>query len=497
MAPIPNSFGAASARGFGFASTALGPSSWALQAYSYTSTGFMVERGIAASVNGILCVMSGYDGASGGTIGKNVMRFFDETGTQTKSTTVNSYYDGPSWGDYPKDTYIESWVNNNSTTAPIFYPVVAANYYDPYGCGAFYHTSNTPVWSSPTYNPWQIGSTGYNYGNALKNVTTDSSGNLYIVPYRATIYAGKFTANQTMAVKLSSTGAMTWAYRTPSFDYVTNDFQTCYGAIRTDGKLTVVGLASTNTFGIYELTSTGSINGTWRFNCAANNRGNGAGIMLDSSNNVYIGCCGGASIRYPRLYKTTSAYAVSGTAYEYNTSSPGISTTQDLPAFHYYNGKIYGLTAVTDNDRYALFCVDPSTLLVEWTLAISFTGTNSLRTLGSSGRQSVIATSKGIYLAFFETYGGGYNQQSLILKVPLDGNLTLTSKALTPPSGANTFYLTTSKVTSGPYMVVESPINFTASTGQSISLTSMGFTANAGTTPVNGNSPTTGYTKLP
>jgi hypothetical protein len=493
MPPIIGATGALSAKGFGYSLTTLSQSSWALTGLVEVQAGIGIDRGMAVSDNGILCLMSGYLPSNNN--GRNVMRFFDADGLSIKNTVVESYYDGPDWGNSPKVTYIESHVNNNSFTAPIFYPVVSANYYNPYGAGAFYHTTNTPVWSG---NPWQFSNTGYNYGGALQNLFTDSSGNVHIVPINPTIYAGKYTAAQTMVVKLTSSGAFSWGYRTPGFNYVGNSFQGAnYGVLRTDGKIVVVGTSQGNTIGMYEMSSTGVLNNTYNFARQSSSGGRG-GVMIDSSNNIYVGTGISGTPNYQRLFKFDSSYAPVN-AFEY-TPGGSSSSSEGGSSWHFYDGKIYNFANRVNTTAYALTCIDAATLVAEWTLNINISsGFNSAVTIGSGNTgylRAVTATSKGIYLGIFGTNTSS-QLTSLVLKVPLNGNLTVSSKTINIPGGA-TLTMTASKVTSGPTMTTRSPITLTTSTGSGVSLSSMAWNPRNGGTPSNfSTAATTSLTNLP
>lgn len=494
MPPLIGTKGAASAQGFGFTLSSLGPGSWALTGLVDVTAGIDISRGMAISDSGILCLMSGVLSSSNN--GKNVMRFFDADGLSIKNTVVESYYDGPDWGNSPKTTYLESHVDNNSPTAPIFYPVVSANYYNPYGSGAFYHTSNTPVWSG---NPWQFTNTGFNYGYACQNLFTDSSGNVYIVPQNPTLNAGKYTAAQTMVVKLTSSGAFSWGYRTGGANYAPNSWQGAnYGVVRTDGKVVVVGTSQGNAIGIYEMSSTGSLNGTWNFTRQSSSGGRGV-VMIDSSNNLYVGTGTSGTPNYPRLFTFNSSYAATA-AYEY---VPGGSTSssEDGSSWHLYDGKIYNFANRVNKTGYALTCINAATLVPDWTLNIDISnGFNSATTIGSgnqSYKRAVTATSKGIYLGIYGNDFPSGNNISLVLKVPLTGDLTVSSKTINIPDGS-TLTMTTSKVTSGATMTTRSAITLTTGTYSPVSLSSMAWNPRNGGTPSNfGTAATTSLTNLP
>jgi hypothetical protein len=494
MPPLMGTKGAASAQGFGFTLSSLGPGSWALTGLVEVQAGIAIDRGMAVSDSGILCLMSGFLASNNN--GKNVMRFFDADGLSIKNTVVESYYDGPDWGNSPKVTSIEAHVNNNNPTAPIFYPTPSANYYNPYGCGAFYHNTNTPVWSG---NPWQFTNTGFNYGGPCQNVFTDSSGNLHIVPANPTLNAGKFTANQTMVAKLTSSGAFSWGYRTPGANYVGNSFQGAnYGAVRTDGNIVVVGTAQGGTLGIYEMSPTGVLNNTYNFGRQSSSGGRG-GVMIDSSNNIYVGTGTSGTPNYPRLFKFNSAYAPIN-AFEYIPGGSS-SSSEDGSSWHLYSGKIYNFANRVNTTNFALTCIDAATLVPEWTLNINFSGGfNSAITIGAGNvgfKRAVTATSKGIYLGIYGNAFPTGNLISLVLKVPLTGDLTTATKIINVPDGA-TLTMTTSKVTSGVTMTSRSPITLNTTTGSAVSLASMAWNPRNGGTPSNfSTAATTSLTNLP
>lgn len=496
MPPLMGTKGAASAQGFGFTLSSLGPGSWALTGLRETNAnGIDITRGMAVSVNGIMCIMSSFQ--SGTDPGRNVMRFFNSEGISIFNTTVNSYYDGPVWGSTPKLTFIESHVNNNSLTAPIFYPTPSANYYNPYGCGAFYHNTTTPVW---TNNPWQFTNTGFNYGGACQNVVSNSNGDLYIAPLQPTLNAGKFTAQQAMAVKLSPTGANTWAFRTPGTGSAPDAFwQANYAAVRTDDRLVVAGLnqLATDRMAFYVLSPSGAIQATYNFARQVNTSHIG-GIMIDPSNNIYIGSRAITNPFVPRFFRFNSSYAAVD-AYEYVPGGSS-SSTSDNPTFHLYDGKIYSFAQRASTTQYALTSINATTMLPEWTLNITLggfdTAANSANTIGElQGKRAVTATSQGIYLAIFgRTPAAAFI--SLVLKVPLDGNLTTSSKAISVPGQPN-LTITSSKVTSGATMTTRSPITLSSSTGGSVTFASTTWNPQNGGTPGTASTPATSLTILP
>jgi hypothetical protein len=405
----------------------------------------VLRRGFAVSLNGVLAICSGQ---SDNTTGANDIYFFSVDGVLTKTTRVNSYYDYL-YGYQPRETYMNAIVNNNSTTDPIFYPLVGQAYYTPYGTAPFNSTANTNLFSS---NLWKWGTPStYDYNYSLMGTLSDTNGNIYLVPENPTTNYGKFTGTQTAVYSYTSTGSARWGFRNSAY-YAPDEFATKnYAVVRTDDKIVVVGTAKPTGIAMYVLNaSTGAYIQGYTFDRATGSAGYG-GVLIDSSNSLYVGSNANANSK-PRLFKINSSFAaVAG--YEYGPNGGGVGGSGWAASYTIYNGVVYFLTGTSDVNLLQIVALDSSTLLPSWTLSLSFSGGTPNSSASSNGRRIIQACSVGVYVHCF------VNSFSTYIKLPLDGAISGT-KSITAPSGYTSYSINFNKVTSGASMCTATAITF-------------------------------------
>jgi len=443
---------------------------WALAATVVT-----FDRGFAVSLNGIMCIGPGNNS---GATGANCIHFFNLDGILTKSTVVNSYYDN--LGGYsPKEICVGGNVNNNNFSDPIFYPIVAANLYTPAGTGAFTSTSNNNFQGS---NKWCWGTqNGYDYDYPLKGVLFDSSNNIYLAAHRPTFGYSKFTAYQTTCFSFNFTGTARWGIRNGG-TYANPAFQAQMATLRTDNKVVVIGCGrGAGPAEIYLVNaSSGEFIQSYQYT-HTEPRGVYGNFFTDSSNNVYWCTYKNSGFQTPVISKISSSYV--GSAVLYYPSPDGAAQANWFPSFSLYNGKIYMFASTGSATRMVIVQIDIATMLPEWTLNMTFSGSLNSR-MGDSGKNTIYATSVGIYIAINVN---GFNNY---FKLPLDGAISGTKSVLNP-SGATSYNVTFSKVTSGSTMCGSSPTDFTQSGGGSTNYITRTAVNATGGTPFNGNTPST------
>ena len=435
----------------------------------------VLDRGISVSVNGVLCLGSG---ASQDTTYADTIYFFDVDGAFTKSTNCKSYYSTSSGN--PKQSYVNWQANNNSTSAPIFYAVTANNFYNPYGFAPFDHTTNTNKFSG---NDWKTGtSDGYWYGYNSKCLMTDSSGNVYVVPWNPTRYAGKYTAAQTGYASWTSTGTNRYNYRTSGTDYAPSFFQgSNIGVLRSDNILVIFGCSNGTRVALYTVnTSTGvMVSGSGKvYNTTSRHNANTA--LCDSSNNIYLVSTNTSGFLTPLVYKFDSSYNAS-LAKTYAPDSSGSAQAGFYTCAHLYNDVLYLLTTGSSANAMVVVGVNTTTLVPTWTLKLQFSAS-----VGSDyyyyGQGNITATSVGIYVRITLA------SQLCVLKLPLDGNISGTKTINYPGGGSAT--VTFTYVTSGSTMCTASSTTFAYDTTVNVPLATQTTGNGAGSTPASANTPT-------
>lgn len=436
----------------------------------------VLERGWAVSVNGVLCLGSG---TASDTTYADTIYFFNVDGAFTKSTKCNSYYD--TWGPSNKQCGLNLQVNNNSTTAPIFYNVVQNQFYDPYGFAPYDHTTNTNYFTSNYYR-WGTPS-GYWYGNAERNLVTDASGNIYLVPYNPTQYGGKFTASQTAYASWTSNGTFRYSYKTSGTLYAPPDFQGAnWGVLRSDNVLVVAGTQSYAKFTIYCVnTSTGvQITNSARQYNRTSCTNTTSTFLCDSSNNLYLIFTNSSGYSTPMVYKIDSSYNASA-AKIYAPDNSGQAQAGFRVGASMYNDVLYLMTTGETANAIVVVAVNTSTLDPIWTTKLTFSGT--LSNTYAYYASTITATAVGIYL---RVSLAGYN---CIVKMPLDGVISGT-KTITYPSGGGSSTVTFNYYTSGYYMCTASPTTFSYYALNSTPVVVHAGGGNTGTAPASGNTPT-------
>ena len=371
-------------------------------------------NGFSVSVNGILCLGGG---GSTSTATSREFYFFNPEGTLVKSTALNP--------DFTTGVFVESYANNNSTSAPIFYGITNRSVGSGYGFSAFNHTTNTNLFGNNWRRPRVGGTIGYT-DNSLLGIFADASNNIYVVPKSAFQPLGKSSVTQIAYASYTSDGTLRYSYATTGNNNTAVQFQNGnIAALRSDNTLVVAGVNPTSSLGLYTVNTTTGIASANFF--LYNNfpvKGDGLGqVLIDSSNNVYV--CRPAQNSLPTIFKLDSSYSiVAAKYYTLTTGAAFLSGWWSSAAM--YNDTIYIFTTTGVSNSLSVLSVNSSTLAPIWSLRVSFTGVSSTSPdFMDQGQAAIKATSVGIYIALIINRTSSPSTfNTCVMKLPLDGNIS-------------------------------------------------------------------------
>ena len=430
--------------------------------------------GFAVSVNGILCIESGYPG---GNVRSRDIVFFGSDGAFLKSTATNPPLN--------VSVRVQSFTNNISTSAPIFY----ANIGDEFGYGQgfgsggfapFNHTTNTNLFPS---NAWKRLGTGTasDTDSSKRGLMVDASGNIYIVPEYPSAGTGKSFIYRSAYASLTSSGTERFSKATSSGTNVSSFYQNRnYGALRSDNQLVVVGANGSTQISLYVVnTSDGSSGQTYQYNIDTTRTDGTMQPLVDSSNNIYL--CKSNNAYHPYIFKLNSAYATVDA--KYYIQPDGLAQSWS-PTFEIYNDIIYTYATTGTVGAISVVAINTSTMAPIWSLKMTFSNMDNISTLFQTSRQSAIrVTSVGIYVGVGITKNG--TNHACFIKVPLDGNISGTETINLDNSGTNcnvTFlYQTNAWVNGG--------LTFSFVTRQNINFFNDPVSSTTGSTPATGTTP--------
>lgn len=386
-------------------------------------------NGFAASVNGILCLGGSSNSAQ---YNSRDIYFFNSDGTLAKSTATEPGISALS--------YVESSVNNNSTSAPIFYIITDAALRDGYGFAPFNHTTNTNYFTGNLWKRPRTGGEIKSSDNALKGIFADASNNIYVVQKTAQLNIGKDQIQQAAYSSYTSSGTLRYSFSTTGNNAAPAQFRGGnYAALRSDGTIVVVGCTNSSTMGLYTInTSTGVADANYTLYSIGDCNSGDGGVVIDSSNNVYV--IRNAVSLPPVVFKLNSSYSpVAAKAYG-NPSGSYLAGFRSNGTM--YNDIIYLLS--TNNaatNSVFVIVVNSTTLAPIFSLQCAFTGITGAIAgdFWSQGQSAIRVTSVGIYtrINFFV----GATNYTCVLKLPLDGNIS-GAKTLTLSGGAGTCTVT-------------------------------------------------------